>query len=383
MTERLPFHLLISIFFFARDGNEVPEFDHGGAMVRWDSTESAQTFCLVSRSWLDAGVFTLYRSLSIIGGDKADLFLRTIRDRPERADLVRSLVLGVPKDDEHAPDAERQSWKCIDVLEACRLVQHLQIRPLHPVVRPRLLAAIRARRLRSLVCLPRNSDEEASLYHDFDLLELVTPVLQSLEVDFYSNSLPLPSRLPSFPTPLSLRDFRAFASGSNALVLDLIKASGSTLENVSVYFETFFENPRTVAEAFAPSTNTLKTLSFLCNPTVAELDGLYDQDALQLFDRILLSFRRLESLVTAATEVSSHVFGGLPPSLRHLEVRSLNHRAAFRFNPDIVVALSDFSRPFGLEVLKLKELEWEESEVARMRVALEGRGTEFVYEEED
>ena len=267
MAESLPFHLLVSVFFAARDGNDDPDtFDHGGDLVHWDSMESAADFTLVSKAWLDAGVFALYRSISIIGEDAAELFLRTIRDRPERAASVRSLVIGLLNDEED--DAEAESNKLLEVLESCPLITSLQVRPLHPAVRHRLLSAIQSKRLTSLVCLPRidNDQDTESVYRSTDLLKLVTPSLVRLEVDFWAKPdhlvLSTPCPLPSFP-PLALVDFRSFSSGSDAVVLNILKMSGPTLENVIVYFENLFPDSKFVADALATSMGTLRTLTFV------------------------------------------------------------------------------------------------------------------------
>ena len=251
-------------------------FGHGGDLVHWDSMESAADFALVSKAWLDAGVFALYRSISIIGEEAAELFLRTIRARPERAALVRSLVIGLLADEE--ADAEAESNKVLEVLEACTFLTSLQVRPLHPAVRHRVLSAIQAKRLTSLVCLPRcdNNNDTESLYRSTDLLEFATPSLFRLEVDFWAPDhlgLFTPHPLPSFP-PLALVDFRSFSSGSNAVVLNILTRAGPTLENIIVYFENLFPEPRVIADALATSANTLRTLSFVSDLSPGLLSAL-------------------------------------------------------------------------------------------------------------
>ena len=376
MAEALPFHVLVLIFRAARVGGH--DFDHGGETVAWDSNRSTRLLCQVCRGWYDAGTSNLYRSISIVGGDTAELFLRTLRARPELARLVRFAAVGVVGDDDEAADAEAQSSQLLEVVESLELLAHLQVRPLHHALRPRLHAAVQSRQLTSLVLLPRTDPSDQSLYHELDLFELVTPSMQYLEVDFDASSVPHPhAPLPTFPT-LALIDFRSFSSGNEFVTLELIKAAGPTLLSVSVYFETLFSNTSLVADALAPSLSTLRNLSFLTNPTIGILEDRYRRRGPHLFDRLLPSFVRLESLCTSATEVSSDVFSLLPASLRDLEIQSLNDRPAFEIGK-AQEALRDQSIAFHLSDFTIWEATLREDEVERMRVEFETRGIELHY----
>ncbi|KAL8277708.1 hypothetical protein RQP46_009830 [Phenoliferia psychrophenolica] len=358
MAGRLPFHILVDVFFAARDGNEVEAFDHGGRLtnLKWDSMESAATLTLVCKAWKDAAVFALHRSISILGGEAASIFLDTLRAHPERAAFTRSMVCGLDFADERACETERalrSSAKVLQALEACPLISHLQIRPLHPSLRLRVVDAIRTKPLTALVYLPRFDTPVLPPHREMDLRDLVGPKLEGLEVELWADSAaPIPSSTPSsillhstFP-PLALRDLRVFCPGADGLVLALVSAAGNTLHSLDVYIETVYKDPSVVASALLPSAHTLQRLKYLTCPSLADLAEFYDPKAPQVFDLVLPHLTKLVELVISATEVSPEVF------------RSID---------------------FRLEEVDLHDEAWRPQDVRELGAALARRGTTLHY----
>ncbi|KAK4705614.1 hypothetical protein P7C70_g583, partial [Phenoliferia sp. Uapishka_3] len=381
----LPFHILKDVFFAARDGNDHDEFDHGGELVRWDSCESAWAFALVCRAWLPAAVFALYRSVAIIGGESSELFLRTLREQPERAAFVKSLVIGLDYRNEAEPLTEAarlESNIVVQVLEACPNITQLQIRPFHPSVRRRLLAAVRSKPLTSLVCLPLyDLGRELSLFRAGDLLELVSPNLQQFEMDLCVESeSPLSSHI-SFPS-LALVDLRMRCTGADPVILALLTEAGPTLEHIDVYFEAILDDPDVAAAALLPSIHTLRYLSFLTNPTLAVLEARFRPDIPQVFDLTLQQFKKLECLHTSTTEVSSNLFRLLPPSLRRIKLAAFHHSPSFHASHGIIEALKDRDIDFRLTDFELRDGAWDPKDVEEIALALEGRGIVFSFQPE-
>ena len=262
------------------------------------------------------------------------------------------------------------------MIEACPLIQHLQIRPLHPALRVRILAAIRALPLISLVYLPRYDSPVSPPNREMSLRELVDPKLEGLEVELWGDPSPIVSALPSFP-PLTLRHLRVFSPGADALIFSLVAAASPTLETLDMYVETVFKDPRVAAAALMPAARTLRRLKYLTCPSLADLAASYDASQPQVFDYILPHFIHLEYLFISATEVSPHLFRLLPPMLRELEIRSYNHIPAFHYNDMLIGDLVDPAIEYRLEELVLHDEAWSQPQVDSLGAATAARGITF------
>lgn len=372
----LPFHVLLAIFAAARDLDR-HRFDHGGDIVAWDSNESIAPLALVSRCWSDAANFLLYRSVAILGGKTAEVFLRTVRTRPERASLVKALVVGRNDDaeDDEMMDVGEESAILVEVIEACPSVENLHVWPLHASARVLLLSAIDSRRqLKALVCLPRQELPGGPLFHPIDILALATPTVERLELDFATTPTPLPSSLPISAT-LSLTHLRAFCDAACDVIFHLIASAGPTLLSLDLYFEAAHD-PRIASTSLLPCTATLQRLSYLANPPNPDLaqPTLFDPP---LLDLLLPHFRVLADLAVSATDISPGALRRLPPSLKRLEVHSLRSFSRFGVAEDVLEVLREQSQMMGLEAFEIRGEEWSEEQVERVREAFRRRGVQF------
>ncbi|KAL8276947.1 hypothetical protein RQP46_010675 [Phenoliferia psychrophenolica] len=380
MAERLPFHVLVNIIIAARVGNSSTAFDHGGSLVRFDNLRTR--FPLVCKAWHDAAVFTLHQRVGIAGGEMAQLFLRTLQERPERALFVRSLSVGLDSAQDAEPSTEEArlaSTHILDVLEACTpLLLHLHVRPLHPSARPRLLAAIQsAPALTDLAVLPRLNLED-SPFQATDLLQLVTPTLERLELDAWAEPVPHPLPLPSFQSEsLALTSLRISFTNGDAVVLALLEAAGPKLVSIDVYLEAGFESTDAIARALLPSHSTLRHLSYLNNP--AGFEAHLDPNFERLFDRILPQFKHLHTLRTFTAEFSAlNPFRLLPPSMRRLQLSAFDDSPTF--HPTALLnSLTDHSIDVHLAELQLEDEGWEQDEVDAVADALAARGVAFTF----
>lgn len=380
--ERLPFHILTNIFFMARDGNDTSEFDHGGELVHWDSMESARAWTTVCRAWHDAAVFALYHSVAIIGSVDAYHFLLALQAHPERAAYVKFLVVGLHCDDEANPGTARacfESDQVLHVLEALPNIAHLHIRPLHPSARRRLLAALRKKPLRSLVCLPRLESSFNALFRSADLIDMISPELERLDMDFWADSTKVTPATITFP-PLALVEVRLFCSNADSPILALLAAAGPRLESIYVYFECLFDKKSAASAALLPSADTLRSLTWVVNPVLHELEARFNPRALQVFDQILPRFTRLVHLRTSATEVSTNLFRILPPALRRIELNAFHHSPSFHFDANILSAINDQTIDFrSLAEFELHDEGWTRRDVKAVGRALRARGVAFIF----
>lgn len=379
----LPYHILMECFTYAIEQNE-PEPSRGGKLIGWESNESIKAMSLVCRGWQDAGQSILYKSIAIIGSNVADKFLRTCQSRPDLIDRVKSLVIGLGEVKESTQlivGQREDSIPLVKVIEACTGLQHLQVRPLHQSIRNELLAAITSKPLLSLVCAPRlikpDVNWTSELYHSTDI-QLVSQSLLKLELDFWSKSMPLPVPLPSLP-PLRLVELRLHCDLPHELLCLILKAAGSTLEILDLYFERILSLEDTT-QALLPSVQSLRKLRYISNPTLEEL-GNTNVNLTPIFDRLLPHYHQLEKLSVSATEVSTNLLRLLPPCLKDLEVQSFNHHGTFMFSNVLLLALKDESIEFKLEtftVLDAAEV-WEAENVELVRSACRARGIIFQF----
>ncbi|ORY73420.1 hypothetical protein BCR35DRAFT_148903 [Leucosporidium creatinivorum] len=196
IASQLPFDILLQILLCVQDLalEERGEYSHGGKIVAWDSNEEIAPFALVCRGWEEAAVAVLYQSVSLQGGVVARRFLATIRARPELAEMVRWLAIGLAEQEEeeqkgHAPGEEgAEGWPAasqalVETLVYLPNIDHLLLRPLDLSVRPNLLAFFaRPRRLTSLVLIARTTPRWENLLHPPDA-PLMFPHLKRLDVD--------------------------------------------------------------------------------------------------------------------------------------------------------------------------------------------------------
>ncbi|KAK4702083.1 hypothetical protein P7C70_g4141, partial [Phenoliferia sp. Uapishka_3] len=381
-AEKLPFHILVAIFFAARAGSQSFDFDQGGQVACWDSLGSTLPFSLVCRGWSDAAIFTLTRSIVILGTEKARLFLRTIKDHPYRANYVKSLVIGFKTrfpEEASTRDAYTESMLLVEVLEMCPMVTHLHVKPLHRNVRKRLLAAIKGKpSLAALVLLPRFDTPEAPLYEDFDLVPLMTK-LDAFEVQMLPGRFtPRPRAIEPFLTAVTLRELRILCLGGNALILPIIAAAGPTLEVLDVYVEHLYECPGPVVDALLKTTKTLRRLKYITGPLDSIVGRTYDPTKLQVLDYVLPHFQQLLILTASASEVSPNLFRIIPPCVRKIELYALNRTPSFRYAGTMLDALADLTIDFKLEAMDVHGVGWARMEEVIIGAALASRGISFL-----
>lgn len=383
LAQNLPYHILLDCFTYAADQNEL-EQARGGRLVGWDSNESVRFLSLICKNWVDAAQCVLYKSIAIIGAESARRFLRTCSERPDLAERVKALVIGlgdVQESTQLEMGQARDSLPLVKVIEACPTLAHLQVRPLHESARTSLMAAITSKPLLSLVCAPRlvkpNVGWTRELYKSTDI-ELALPTLLRLELDFWASPVTLPIPLPVIP-PLSLVELRLHCDLPHELLFLLLTAAGSTLEVADLYFEKLLSLEETTA-ALATSVHTMKKLRYISNPTLDELNN-FNVNVTPIFDRLLPHYQQLERLSVSATEVSTNLFRLLPPCLRDLEVQSFNHHGTFVYSNVLLLALRDQSFNFTLETFTVHDAAevWEEESVELVRAACRSRGITFFF----
>ncbi|KAL8290069.1 hypothetical protein RQP46_003008 [Phenoliferia psychrophenolica] len=377
MPENLPFHILTNIISSATTVNPDPSiFLRGGELVQWDSTESIRTTTLVSSGWTDAATFVLYTSVALESGAAAKLFLRTLRERPERANFVRALVLGLGAETKvDSPEAVVESSALLDVLKMCKNVIHLQIKSLHPSMRARVVTEItaHAEALRSLVVNPTANTSQHRLYESEDLFDIITPGLERLEIGFWSapSTVTPPPPITDF-SPLSLTTLRVHSFDAPEVILRLIATAGPTLEHVDCYFESAFDADTTVA-ALTPSQATLRKLSFMTNPTSEHLDNFQWHET-PAFDRLLPHFKHLEELAVSASDLSPNVLHLHTASLRRLSVISHTDVAVFRFDEVLIEDLKNLDLKIGLKEIEVDDDHWSADDAAVLAAACAARG---------
>jgi len=188
----------------------------------------------------------LYRSVALLGGEKARIFIDTLQHCPEHALKVQYLVIGVGDLREECEDdtgLADDSLDLIRVLTLCPNLRHLQVRPLHHSSRPALLAALATSNLQSLVCTPRlgisDRDWGTGLYAANDL-SLARPSLKTFELEFGGEGAPPIIALPPLMSPpplfLPLVQLRLHCDLSDQTLWALLAAC-QQLEVCDVYFE--------------------------------------------------------------------------------------------------------------------------------------------------
>ncbi|KAI5477845.1 hypothetical protein MNV49_005830 [Pseudohyphozyma bogoriensis] len=386
-AQNLPYTAVLEIMRAARD-NDYDEYSAGGRFVRWDTHESVAPYVPLCKAWEPAATLVLYQSLSIFGADRADKFLATVAEKPELADMVRKLVVGLGDDVEGMDDGNGQaadSIKLIQVIAACPNLTHLQIRPLHASARSVLLPVVRSKSLVALVCAPRLTRSESSwdqmLYSaHFDLL---LPTLTSLELD-----IPLFPQTTFSPrirhlAPLPLTRLAVHAELRPECVWDLLDAAGSTLEHVYLYFEHLLPIKET-ADALAKTATSVQTLEFLSNPTIDQLEG-FDPDVEPTLDRILPLFKNLRFLAVSTTDISNNLFRLLPPSLKTLRLHGFSTRGMVGIGTEMHNALADLAVDIHLEELSVFDTAeaWGGQEgIAVLERACAARGVRLSYLED-
>lgn len=285
IAQTLPFPVLVTILSFVLEpdgtdpeddfGPHVPE--HGGTRTRWDSHEELAPFLRVCREWVPPGQHVLYRSVRIIGEQQADSYLRTVERRPELAKVCRSLVLGL----ERGPNGEdgrqdngqgRVSSKLASVLELCELVQNVQLRPLHDSVGWRVSRQLRRLPLRTLVVAPRL----ASAYTPWtgplfnaSTLPITIPCTKDLELDTWVTQAEV--SLPLSPSPpLALQNLDLSMLDIPDELLAKVIRNSDRLRTFSLYAEKIFDQ-RLMQDAFQSTFDSLREVSFICNPGMDEL----------------------------------------------------------------------------------------------------------------
>ncbi|BGP13627.1 hypothetical protein JCM10213v2_001559 [Rhodosporidiobolus nylandii] len=402
LAAELPTDVLEAIFSFCID-IPVGVRPFGGYLESWYSNETMRACNNV-----------LYHSISLADRDTTNLLLRTLANDPRRADKVNYLALRLVEEGlQIAAGAARLLEDSLALLEAVKLcrktITHLHLYPLHKGARTALFEVIpTVEALETLVCSPRFYDpfEEphvggplggppfpvqpahpggafgswaADLYSRTDLYELVLPpCLHTLELDFASSwsaqSLPFLNGL----HPRGLKKLRLRCDTDEEVLWEVLKKCPE-LEVCELYFERLLSRDDTTA-ALRASTSTMRQMQFLCNPTFEDL-ALFDSAAEPIFDRLLPSYTRLETLAISATELSSSVFRLLPPSVEALEIQAFNHVSTFRFTPGLAADIRDSRYATGLKSLRVHDAAeaWEEEHIQALEEACEARGIVFYF----
>ena len=237
-----------------------------------------------------------------------------------------------------------------------------------------MLAAIASKRLDTLSCAPRLSTPHATPFYASDLVSLVQPSLQELELDCWTSSLDTGGALlPSFPSTLHLTHLKLAFAGAEKLILRLLAAAQS-LEVVYVYIEAMFEDPAALASALMPSATTLRSLTLKTNPPLEARPGQQSPYP-PAFNRILPHFHQLDYLSISASEISPEALRFLPPSLTHLEIESITDFPHFDFSSHLFRVLSSTS--FTLQTLIIHDDGWRVDEAEAVRIVCAGKGIKF------
>lgn len=330
IASQLPYDLLLQILLSVKELalEERGEYCHGGQLVGWDSNEVVAPFALVCRGWEEAAVAVLYQSVSLRGGVIARRFLATIRARPELAEMVRWLAIGLADEEEEEEEEGAEGWAAasqalVEPLFYLPNIEHLLLRPLDLSVRPDLLAwfALPNRlSLTSLVLIARSGPRWGDLLHPPDA-PLIFPHLKRLDVDV-NTSVVSPGLQPN-PTfaPFTSLALTHLCFNSNLPASLTYPLLSPTLTTLFLYFE-HLRPAREAADALARAPN-LQHLRYVCNPLFEELEADYEayaaNNATPLLDLAL-------------------------PFLLKLETRRLVHRALFlvsRPSPSSTASHSD------------------------------------------
>ncbi|KAK4702532.1 hypothetical protein P7C70_g3694, partial [Phenoliferia sp. Uapishka_3] len=267
----------------------------------------------------------------------------------------------------------------------------LKVRPIHQGVRRSLFSAILSKSLVSLVVAPRQCDPSIrwtrGLFLENDISTLATNGLRRLELDFWSphtqpssNELNALAAL-SITAPLQLTHLRVFANVTDTLLFRILKNSAS-LEVADVYCESVSARQGLV-DAFRSAAKTLRSLRYTTNPTAQAIDSNLRPTTEQQppFDTLFPRFEALEEVFVTASEISPRVFSLLGPTVRHLEVESLNERSEFFYSPSMMEDLRDPSLSVGLKSFRLLDEggQWDESDVMDIRQVCRARGIAFEF----
>ncbi|GAA6009030.1 hypothetical protein JCM11491_005717 [Sporobolomyces phaffii] len=317
----------------------------GASIATWDSNESIAHLQLVCRAWRDPALRATLHSVSLFDLASTRSLLDTLAINPVRATFVKYLAIGV---DDGAQDADpdeisakllHESLEMVSTICATSALVHLHIHPLHFGARESLLPAVRqSRALQTLVISPRfrswaGETWGVDAYSRTDVVELaLPPFLRRLELDFASSwSAPIPVLHPQARPNLINTLWLNCDSEENALWQVL--SQSESLEILQLYFERLLPKE---------------------GPTEEDL-AEYDATETPIFDLLLPRYRRLESLSVTATELSCHLFRLLPRSLRSLEVTSLNDRARFFMDLQLLDDLEDPNLEVTLEELTVRD----------------------------
>lgn len=380
------------------------DFGHGGVVARWDSHETSRTMALVCKDWEEAGTWVLYRSIAVFGLVSAELLVRTLRARPDLGLICESLVLGVGEDMEVSltDTGQREaSLVLVEVLNFCSEVRHLQvslftpllgtgtvlnkkklpqIRPLHESVHDSLLAAITSKpRLVSLIVAPRLTHQNAGwtseLFQPADLHRLALPSLHHLELNVWAADAR--RRPPTLVPELKLRALRLFATAPVSVTFALLQAA-SSLEFLELYTESSLPVDDLVA-ALRHSTSTMQRVLCVSNPGGEDTE--FDPHPVPAFDQLLPDYHQLVYLEVSSTEISPNAFTRLPPSLRHLGIRSYFGAQSSAFSAELLQVLRIPGLVLFLESVTVADDHdgWDVDAVAQLTSAFARRGITFTF----
>ncbi|BGP06831.1 hypothetical protein JCM10049v2_002657 [Rhodotorula toruloides] len=400
---RLPFELVHAIVRLASTPDTKPQ--HGGTVRSWHSYEAAAPFALVCKSWRQPAQAVLYSSVALVGARRARRFADALASSETAAQLARTttayLVLGLDRDVEHSHDASRGQLEISELLteavQACPAAVHLHIRPLHQDVRARLLPAVVDPKRALVTCIlsPRIM---AAVHWSGELWRLedaarLAPTLQNLEQTALMAPLTPPDEGNISPPPptfgaLSLRRVKVHY-GYPATVLVAAFSQSPDIELLDLYFESAKPVDK-MREAFAASAKSLRHVRYICNPASPDSDN--DTDSINsasedgerapLFDLVLPSLTRLETLRVSATEISHAALLHLPLTLRRLTIKSYNVGSRFT-RPGLVEFLQrdDLAFPDSFTDLVVVDTpeQWHSAAVAEITDECAKRGVRFVF----
>ncbi|KAK4054663.1 hypothetical protein OIO90_003475 [Microbotryomycetes sp. JL221] len=366
-------HILRNIFAELESKYRDKHTLQGGKIARWTSNEHFYNYTLVCRAWTEPAYDKLYSSVGLFSDFQATCFLRTIQDKPQLADAVNKLAVGLGLESERSNDiasVSATSHTIVDIINRCRGLHFLHVRALHSCVRQSLLSSLRNRKLDALVlgpCLPLPEPNWSTELHYPSDVCFAACVTETLELQY---DLPSPLELEqqrqieqrlseNLPDKLSIRNMRISADLSDIALFALLERC-SQLQYLDVYIE----------RALPAS-----------SPTNEQLD-LIDPNRESAFDFVIQESVNLEHLTVTSTEISDRALRRLPPKLTTLTVQAYNHKSCFRYTTQLKDLLQDPKTDLkNLETIEVKDLAsaWNEIQIEEIKLACASRGIRFFF----